>query len=128
MANAQKGEVGLEVGGQRYTLKPTFNALCDLEELTGKTFVAVAEAASRGSAVAIRQLVWAYLQEYHGDEIKAVKDAGNWIGRAGGIGVVQEALDRLLQLNTESSGDRPQKAQATNGTGESSTSAPGASA
>jgi hypothetical protein len=126
VANAHKGEVGLEVNGTPYTLRPTFNCLCDLEELTGKSFMQVGIAASRGSTVAIRQLVWAYLQEYHADEIKTVKDAGDWILRAGGLDVVNKALERLAGVNTDEDAkakaaeDRPRKARG--GTGARSTS------
>src|SRR5678815_1242363 len=115
MANAVRGEVGIEIEGKKYTLRPTFNALCDLEEQQGKTFIEVAQAAGRGSAVAVRQLVWCYLQEHHGDEIKTVRDAGNWVSRAGGIERVNEALQRLIDLNSSDGGkdgsDRPQEAQ-----------------
>lgn len=122
MANAQRGEVGVEVNGKRYILKPTFNALCDLEELTGQTFGEIAVKAGKGSAVAVRQLVWAYLQEYHAEEITTVKDAGRWILDAGGLPVVKDALQRLIDRNTESSTENPREAQA--GVGASSTFEP----
>ncbi len=129
MANEQKGEVGLEVKGKRYTLKPTFNSLCELEELTGKTFSDIATKAAKGGVSAVRQLVWAYLQEYHSGEIKTLKDAGKWISDSGGLMRVDEALRKLNTLNAEDSepseGNPP---EAVVGIGERSTSKPDAAA
>ena len=128
MANEQKGEVGLEVNGKRYTLKPTFNALCELEELTGKTFGEIATSAQKSRVGALRQLVWAYLQEYHADEIKTVKDAGRWVQDAGGLMRVSETIAKLNALNTEESAQEENPPGAQAGTGASSKSSPVAAA
>ena len=129
MANEQKGEVGIDVKGTRYTLKPTFNCLCDLEELTGKPFAEIASKAQAGSVAAVRLLVWAYLQEHHAGEIKTVRDAGNWVLDAGGLGRVTAALTRLQRLNAgdaKAADANPPAAQT--GTGAGSKSKPGAAA
>ena len=130
MANEQRGEVGIDVRGKRYTLKPTFNGLCDLEELTGKSFADVIKDAQAGTARGVRLLVWSYLQEHHADEIKTVRDAGNWVLDAGGMGRVSAALKRLAVVNTPDTparaAGRPQRAAS--GPGTTSKSKPDAAA
>jgi hypothetical protein len=130
MANKERGEVGLDVDGTRYTLRPTLNALCELEDVLNQEFHVVVEAAAKGRLSAVRALVWSYLQEYHADEIRTLKDAARWIERAGGLDVLQETLDQLMTLNAgEASGDdaNPPTAQES-GNGASSSSLPNATA
>lgn len=128
MANEQKGEVGIEVRGKRYVLKPTFNALCEMDEITGKTFDEIGKRAQRGSLSAIRALVWSYLQDSHADEIRTLKDAGKWIVDAGGVLVVDKALRRITEINTEDAEPSARNPPEGSGTGETSTSKPDAAA
>lgn len=144
--NEELGEVAIVVGGKAYTLTPTFNAMCELQALTGKEPFEVMLLAGEIPAdlktgtprcppdlAMARAIVWAYLQEYHDDEIVTVKDAGRWIERAGGLDKINRALSRLDELNTEpapaSDGGttaNPPGAQA--GIGEGSSSTPSESA
>jgi hypothetical protein len=109
-------------------LRPSFNSLCDVEELVGKPFIEIAAAATTGSVTAIRQLVWAYLQERHRDEIATLRDAGLWIERAGGLDRVQAAMQQLVELNNSGTGNGSDPPLAQAGTGASSTSRPDGSA
>jgi Phage tail tube protein, GTA-gp10 len=112
MANRERGEVSLTVNGTTYTLRPTVNAICDLEDLLQLPFAAIAEKASAGDIRAMRALMWAYLQDKHADEIKSPRDAGAWIERAGGLRQVETALREVTALNAPTETARPPEAQA----------------
>jgi hypothetical protein len=87
MANAQKGEVILDVDGQRITLAADVNALCELETETGQVFQQVAAKADAGSFVAIRWLLWTMTRRHHPQ--LSLTDVGALITRIG--------MDRLTQ-------------------------------
>lgn len=128
MANQEKGELGVTVDGKRYTLRPDFNALCELEDLLGKTFTETALEMSNGRPNAgLRSVVWCLLQDKHGAEIKTLRDAGNWIVRAGGADLVMGHVDKLFTLIAEDETPaNPQTAQ--DGTGDASSKTPAESA
>jgi hypothetical protein len=114
MANRERGEVSIEVGGTTYTLRPTINAICDVEDLTGDSFTQLAQRAGAGDIRSMRALLWAYLQEQHSDEIKTVRDAGLWVNRAGGLAALEGKLREITQLNappSSSTNERPREAQ-----------------
>jgi hypothetical protein len=122
MANRERGEISLDVQGTAYTLRPTFNACCELETLTDTPVYEHINAALRGRLSAMRALMWCYLQECHGDEIKTLRDASAWIERAGGLAVVNAALERLQMVNApegeEGHANETNPPSAPNGTGE----------
>lgn len=128
MANQERGELGVTVGGKRYTLRPTFDSICELEELLGKSIDGVLVGLNEGRRSGLRAVVWCCLQDEHADEIKVLKDASRWIERAGGLDVVSEWINRMFSLNAPeeqqppstdgSGGENPPEAQA--GTGERS--------
>lgn len=43
MANRFRGEVDITLGNEVYIMRPTFQALCEIEEKTGKTIFALLE-------------------------------------------------------------------------------------
>jgi len=99
MANQERGELGVTVGIKRYTLRPDFNALCELEDLVGKTFTETALEMSNGRPNSgLRSVIWCLLQDQHADEIKTLKDAGDWIVDAGGAEKVMALVDELFTL------------------------------
>lgn len=67
MANSFHGEATATVGGDRYTLRLDFNAMCDFEEATGANAMDVLAAFEKGKAstVHLRALVWAMMQAHH---------------------------------------------------------------
>lgn len=89
MANAAKGEVTITAGGETYRLAFTTNAMCEVEDATGKSINAVLAEMSNPERVGIRELrllLWASLTEHHPDI--TIRDAGricDEIG-AGGVG------------------------------------------
>lgn len=126
MANRERGEVSVVVTrageeDRRYTLRPHLNYLAELEDRTGKTIADIQAAAGRGSVSAMRQIVWAALQHYHGTEVKTFADAGNWITAAGGLLVIAKALQDMQAAQTdepaEGSGTRKRPRRAQGGTG-----------
>ncbi len=131
MANQERGELGVTVEGKRYTLRPDFNALCELEDLLGKTFTETALEMSNGRPNSgLRSVIWCLLQDKHGAEIQTLKDAGNWIVRAGGADTVMALVDELFTLVA---GDEPKEKTANpptaqDGIGERSSTTPAESA
>lgn len=138
MANQQRGELGVTVDvagdgsdSKRYTLRPSFNAICELEDLTGKSWDQVGDDARGGRFNAgLRAVVWCLLNDQHGAEIRTLKDAAEWIERAGGPVVVQGLVGRVFELNDtpgEAKPANPPQAPAV-GTGADSLSVPVVSA
>lgn len=128
MANRERGEVGVTVGEKAYTLRPTFDSLCELDQLTGKTIDDLYRDIDAGKLSGLRACVWCLLQDEHSDEIKTLKDASEWIERAGGPEVMLALLVQSRDLNTDvrqagrgKAKARPRKAQA--GTGKRSSRA-----
>jgi hypothetical protein len=98
MANRERGEVSIEVGGKAYTLRPTFDAMCEFEDLTGKTVDDLFEDVLKNKLSGMRAVVWCLLHDAHAEEIKTLKDASRWVDRAG-IDAVRDAVERALGLN-----------------------------
>jgi Phage tail tube protein, GTA-gp10 len=128
MANRERGEASLVVDGRTYTLRPSVNVLCDLEDAFNQSLTEIIARASTGDLRAIRGLLFAYLQEAHGDEFQTPKDVGTWITKAGGLSAVEGALQEVQQLNAPPAAARPPRAQARNAAGATSTSKPAAPA
>lgn len=101
MANAARGEVGVDVGGQRYTLRPTFDALCELEGLVDKPIDAVLAAVSEGRVSGVRSVIWCLLQDKHSGEIRTLKQASEWIEAVGGAEVAIAIVQQVFAINAE---------------------------
>lgn len=100
MANRERGEVEVKAGEKAYTLRPTFNAICALEELVGMTLDDLYAQIGAGRMSGLRSCVWCLLQPCHADEIKTLEDAGNWIERVGTYEIMA-ALAKVQELNNE---------------------------
>lgn len=116
----------MEVGGKVYTLRPSFNALCEFEDLPGgKTIEALFDDLKGNRPTGLRAVVWCLLQDEHADEIKTLRDASRWIDRFG-PDETRALVQSVLELNSPPEGDakegeeNPPRAQA--GTCESSSS------
>jgi hypothetical protein len=124
MANRERGEVGITIGDRAYTLRPTFNSVCELEGLISKSFDVVMQEINEGRLSGLRATVWCLLQEHHSEEIKTLKDAGKWVEDAGGVEKIRDLLYQSFEANTEPTTEgqkaNPPKAQA--GTGARSSS------
>ena len=129
MANPEKGELSYTVEGVSYTLRPSFNACCQIEDLLGdRSFDEVLKQVQQGRLSGLRCVVWCVLWERHRDEIKTLEDAGTWIERVGGIDVALDLIYKLFRLNLdaaiEASGAAPNPPDAQDGTSAVSSSVP----
>lgn len=91
MANPHKGEVEFKVGEKSYTLRLSADAICNVEEATGKGVLVLLEQLNKKETVTmglVRLFLWAGLKEHH-PEID-IKTAGELIVDAGGIFAVLE--------------------------------------
>lgn len=98
MANKARGEIGVEVGGKHYTLRPTFDSLCELEDLLDLELDQLLIAINHGRLSSIRTVVWALLQDEHAEEFKALRDAGKFIERVG-VDKMVGLLGELFGIN-----------------------------
>lgn len=117
MANTERGEVGIEVGGKPYTLRPTFNAVCELEELLDKDIDEVLVAINRGRLSSIRAVVWVLLQDEHAIEFPTLRHASEFVEKIG-VDRVMALLAKMFGLNFEEVGKsnpNPPKARAKTG-------------
>lgn len=98
MANAQKGEVTLEAGGETYRLQFTTNAMCELEDATGKTINEVvaelSDADNPPGMKTMRVLLWAAMVEHR--EGVTIRDAGVICDEIG-VGNVGELIGDAFQ-------------------------------
>lgn len=101
MANRERGEIVVKVGEKDYTLRPTFDAICEYERITGQTPEQFFADFERGRMSGVRASVWCLLQHAHSDEIVTLKDASTWIENAGGVLVVSAHLRALQELNAD---------------------------
>lgn len=141
MANRERGEVGMTIGGEAYTLVLNTNAMALLETLFSTaekevTFDQVLARINAGSVRHIRGFVWAALKQFH--PTITIEKAGDLIQQAGGltaftdqliamVGGTQANQDDLASMGVKP-GANPRKAQAGGrGTGTRSSGTRGAS-
>jgi hypothetical protein len=137
MANIQKGETTLTLGGVSYTLTLNLAAMIAAESAlsTPTRHVAwgeIQQLVETGHYTHIRALFWAMLRKHH-PQI-SLEAAGELIEEFGGevsgaMFATQTAAapDQADAKAVESAGPRPRKARAVNGTGANSTAPPDAS-
>jgi hypothetical protein len=120
MANPHMGEVAVEIGGTPYTLVFNVNAICEIEDLLGRTWIDIArelqtwapktaangkpaqeteaetlDRASRVDMRLIRALFWGALREHH-DEV-TLKQAGALMDgvQGGALDVLNKLFERI---------------------------------
>ena len=131
MANREKGESTVEIGGRTYTLVIGMEEICALEEMVSRggrdfTIVEILGLVQRGSLRFVRALLWASLQRHHPKVTLA--DATTMVQQMGGLMQAMGKLGDLFasmqpdpkDVPAEDKGKRPQKARA-HGTGGRST-------
>jgi hypothetical protein len=137
MANIQKGEIPLTMGGVSYTLTLNIAAMIAAETVLSTpthhvTWTEIQNCVQRESITHIRAMFWAMLRRNH-PQISLEK-AGELIEQFGGevtgaMFATQAAAapDQVDAKAVESAGPRPRKARAVNGTGANSIAPPDAS-
>jgi hypothetical protein len=117
MANRERGEVSLSVGGETYTLVLNTNAMAAIEEAADATWDEFWPGVMKGRVRSIRLLLWGMAQKYHPK--LTVSNVGDLIDGAGGLpGLVSIMTSAHEASSPEASDEReltpanPQKAQA----------------
>ena len=88
MANAERGEVELAFGDERYTLRMSINAVAEIETYLDRginDLIGMVRNPADFRISVWRVLLWGALREFHPCSIE---DAGEIMGRAGVNGVV----------------------------------------
>lgn len=135
MTNEERGEVQVEgKDGKTYTLRPSLQSFCFVQNKLKKKFGEVEVEALEGDSECLRALLWAYLQAHHREEAGTFEQAAEIVDQLG-VFAVMRALGRLMELNKPPEKDKapagapnPPTGQAERGTGVSSTSPVAASA
>lgn len=99
-ANPERGEVEMSVGDRTYVLRPTMGALRALQKRTGLTFTAAIKSMSEIDPTVMSEMIFAFLQPYHGKEIKTIEQAEALIEDAGGFNAVLVLMVELMRLNS----------------------------
>ena len=96
MANSERGEVEVRISDRPYTLKLSTNAVVSIQATLGKTLNAILADVGNLDMLAIRAVVFALLQKFHGQEIDSHEKAGDLIDEAGGVEPFFEALGKMM--------------------------------
>jgi hypothetical protein len=122
MANAEKGEVDIDLGGRSYTLVVNVNAMCEVETLLSTplrrvTYQDVLNGVKYQSVVSMRALLWCALREHHKEV--TLEQAGRLMDGDDGLNGFAKKLADLVFATTPAKSDidalgikpRPPKAQ-----------------
>lgn len=126
MANPERGEGSVTWGGKAYTLRPTFDALCELEERLNKPVDRIMAEMEEGRVSSTRSVMWMLLQDEHAIDFPTLKHASTLIE---GIGMdhALAVLYRVMGLNVEEAKSEVNPPDAQAGTGDVSEKTPVAS-
>ena len=111
MANTERGEVEIGIGGKAYTFRFTVNALCELEVHTGERAMPFCARFGRGDCglADMRAVVWAGLRDRHAD--LTIDEAGALVDRArrDGVPLFVSVMEALTVALAELMGENPPK-------------------
>lgn len=100
MANANRGEVEIEVDGKKYVLRFSANALCDLEDALGMSILQITSMISDPAQIRmkmVRALLWAGLREKHPDlTILQAGDIVQELSLSGAFSVIEDAFKKAF--------------------------------
>ncbi len=93
MANPLRGEVDIRLAGKAYTLRPTFQALCELEQRAGSNLYHIARRFEDGSftLLDITCVVWSGIRGTLGASAPTFEDIGEHIVLQGVANMVDPA-------------------------------------
>ncbi len=85
MANTKRGDVDIEIGGVTYTMRPSFEAICEIEHLTGLKILPLASDLSSGNIgmESVAQIIYAGIGGYDKKSRPSFKEIGNEVKAAG---------------------------------------------
>lgn len=116
MANRERGEVSFEASDKTWTMKLGTNAMCEIEEATGKGMAEIGELLSNDKTATIglmRVVFWGALHAFHQDLTTA--QAGELIDEIGATRAGQligEAFTAARPVEKAGAGSRPPRAAA----------------
>lgn len=92
MANKLRGEVTLKLGGNDYTLRPTFNALCEMEDVCKAPILRIMEEMQSGTIrlSVLANIVWAGMRGYDSAEALTTEEVGEMIVSDGLLNVMEQ--------------------------------------
>lgn len=92
MANQERGEINLTLGGKEYVLRPTFEALCEMEDRLGITItdLIMEFAAGKVSIKKVGTVVWAGIYGSMGDKAPTLREVGDMLVKDGMMTVITQ--------------------------------------
>jgi hypothetical protein len=119
MANKDRGETTLKAGGEAYTVRLSYNAFCEVEDLLDKGFLVICEELTDPRKMrlkTVQTVLWVGLRVLH-PELK-LEDVGELIPKAGGLQNVVKVVNAAVRaaFPDPEPDARPQKAAGTNET------------
>lgn len=128
MANPERGEVRLDVGGTGYLLKLTLSNIVAIQRQTKRPMGQIVAAIQELDVEMIAFLVWAALQPNHSRRFKTVEDVLDLMEKAGGLdqlGLFVTAIAEVVKSNRSAVTDQDEANPRTaGGTVANSTSEP----
>lgn len=111
MANKYRGEVTLKLGPNKWTMTPTFEALAQIEEMTGRTCQHLVVATAMGSTTAREYAVICYcgIKAADPDADVTVNKIGQLIMDNGGTKAIDQTLTDFFEglIRFYGPGDEP---------------------
>lgn len=90
MSNPHRGEVDLQVGGKTYTIVLDINAICELEQLLGKSVAEIGR--DMGRILNMRAMLWAGLRARHQVTLEEVGEILQQAGMQQAVVKIKEAM------------------------------------
>lgn len=100
MANKTRGEVNVSLAGREWAMRPTFQALCEIEGMTGKTLrhLGLNFVQKEVRARDVTAILCAGLKAGHGDKAPDFNEIGEAIMDQGMKSVEQPVVDFLAAV------------------------------
>ena len=106
MTNPRRGERTLALNGSTFTVRLTFNAVCEAEPLLGMSILDFLDEVTEGRTIEFRELRILFLSAVRGQHgIETLDDAGEKIGTAFSTPDGQKAMNEMASMLFESLGE-----------------------
>jgi len=95
MANEQRGEVSIKLNDKEYTMRPTFEALCELENRLNTTIPQLIVDLQTGivSIKAVATIIWAGIWGYNKEEAPSIIEVGEMVVSDGMINIIGRGVE-----------------------------------
>ncbi|MHA1835998.1 MAG: gene transfer agent family protein [Candidatus Odinarchaeia archaeon] len=94
MANSQRGEVSIKLSGETYIMRPSFEALCELEDVLGTTLPQLVIDLQTGnvSLKKVTAVIWSGIWGYNKDKAPSMVEIGEMVVNDGMLNIVNQDL------------------------------------